>query len=94
MAKEHITQLENVVLDFLYQTTKGSASAKEIRNGLNLPILWVDLNSILEDLQNQGLIKLHEQFRSPSEPKYDKVVILDAGRKLLDGLKTGIETEM
>jgi hypothetical protein len=94
MAKEHITQLEKVVLEFLYQTTKGSASAEEIRKGLNFPLLSVDLNSILEDLQNQGLIKLHEEFRASSEPKYDKAVILDAGRKLLDSLKMGIEIEM
>lgn len=89
MAKKHITELERLVLECLYQTKTGFASGEEIRKGLTFPVLWPDLNSILEDLENEGLIKVHKQFRSTSEPKYDKVVILDAGRKLLDCLERG-----
>ena len=72
-----------MTLEFLEQTIDGSATSKEMRKAFHFEILWVDLNSILEDLERRGLVKLHRQSHSVSEPKYDKVVLLDAGRDFL-----------
>lgn len=72
-----------MTLEFLEQTIDGSATSKEIRKAFNFEIQWVDLNSILEDLETRGLVKLHRQSHSASELKYDKVVLLDAGRDFL-----------
>ena len=75
--------LGRMILEFLEQTIDGRASSKEIRKAFNFEILWEDLNFILEDLETRGLVKLHRQSQSSSEPEYDKVVLLDAGRDFL-----------
>ena len=68
-------ELKELVLEYLSQTKNGSANVEEISsNGFNFEILPMDLESILEDLEHQKLIKLH---------KHDRVVILDAGREFL-----------
>jgi len=84
MEERNKEEFERIVLEYLAQTINGSASSEEIRNGLNFPILWEDLNAILEGLQARRLIKLHKQYRSQSEPKYDKVVLRNAGRESIN----------
>jgi hypothetical protein len=60
---------KRLVLEYLFQPTDGCATAKEIEKALD-PILWEDLEAVLDDPKNEGKIKLHEQTR--------KVVLLDA----------------
>jgi DNA-binding HxlR family transcriptional regulator len=82
--------MRRITLECLEMTTDGSASSEEIRRAFNFEILWEDLNSTLEDLESRGFVKLHEQFQSGSKPKYDKVVLLEAGKDFLETLKNRI----
>ena len=56
----------------------------EVINNLSLKITYKDFDSIIENLYYRGLLlTLHKQSRSESDPKYDLIIISDAGKKFV-----------
>jgi hypothetical protein len=76
--------MEKKVLRYLKNKPKGSANSLEIINNLSLKITYEDFDSIIENLYYRGLLlKPHKQSRSDSDPKYDLIIISDAGKKFI-----------
>ncbi len=76
--------MEKKILRYLKNKPNGSASSLEVINNLSLKITYKDFDSIIENLYYRGLLLTpHKQSRSESDPKYDLIIISDAGKKFV-----------
>jgi len=74
--------MEKKILRYLKNKPKGSANSLEIIKNLSLKITYKDFDSIIENLYyRELLLKLHRQSHSGSDPKYDLIIISDAGKQ-------------
>jgi len=77
--------MEKKILRYLKNKSNGSASSLEIIKNLSLKITYEALDSMIENLYyRELLLKPHKQSRSRSDPKYDLIIISDAGRKFVN----------
>ena len=77
--------MEKKILRYLKNKSNGSASSLEIIKNLSLKITYEALDSMIENLYyRELLLKPHKQSRSNSDPKYDLIIISDAGRKFVN----------
>ncbi len=76
--------MEKKILRYLKNKPNGSASSLEIIKDLSLKTTHKDFDLIIENLYYSGLLlKPHKQSRSGSDPKYDLIIISDAGKKFV-----------
>ncbi len=77
--------MEKKILRYLKKKSNGSASSLEIIKDLSLKITHDALDSMIENLYyRELLLKPHNQSLSKSDPKYDLVMISDAGKKFVN----------
>ena len=76
--------MEKKFFRYLKNKPNGSASSLEVIKNLSLKITYKDFDSIIENLYYRGLLlKPHKQSHSGSDPKYDLIIISDAGKKFI-----------
>jgi hypothetical protein len=76
--------MEKKIFKYLKNRPNGSASSLEIIKDLALNVTHDDFNSIIENLFYRGLLLMpHRQSGTRTDPKYDVIVISDAGRKFI-----------
>lgn len=77
--------MEKKILRYLKNKSNGSASSLEIIKNLSLKITYDALDSMIENLYyRELLLKPHNQSRSRSDPKYDLIMISNAGKKFVN----------
>ncbi len=76
--------MEKKILRYLRNKQNGSASSLEVIKNLSLKITYEVFASIIENLYyRELLLKPHKQSRPGSDPKYDLIIISDAGKKFI-----------
>ena len=77
--------MEKKILRYLRNKSNGTASSLEIIKNLSLKITHEALDSMIENLYYRKLLlKPHNQSLSRSDPKYDLIIISDAGKKFVN----------
>jgi hypothetical protein len=77
--------MDKRILRYLKNKPNGRASSLELIKSLSLKITYEAFDLIIENLYYRGLLlKPHKQSGSNSDPKYDLIIISDAGRKFVN----------
>lgn len=69
--------IERAIIKYLEGRPRKAASSMEIMNDLNLEISMHALTALLERMERDGSVRLHQQSRSYAAPKYDLILLTD-----------------
>ena len=78
-----MNRLQKQVLEYLARKSSQKVSSTDILDDLETEDSRTELNEVLEGLEAVGLIKLREWNRSITGSNYDRIAILNAGKRLV-----------